>query len=79
MLNLHAAGVLDKCSAFNGKLSRSAVANMKIKTRGERAFAEENYEALVLNGRDPELIKSLRRAMSPLSPYRIKRFIRKMF
>lgn len=79
MLNLYAAGVLDKCSAFNSRLSRSAVANMKIETRGERVFAEENYDALVLNGIDLQLIKSLRKAMSPLSPYRIKRFIKKLF
>ena len=79
MLNLHTAGVLDKCGTFNGKLSYSAVANMKIETAGERAFAEENYEALVLNRRDPQLIKSLRKAMSPLSPYKIKRFIKKVF
>jgi len=79
MLNLHAAGALDKCGTFNGKLSYSAVANMKIETRGERAFAEENYEALVLNGRDSKLIKSLKKAMSPLSPYRIKKIIKKIF
>jgi hypothetical protein len=79
MLNLHAAGVLDKCAAFNGRLTRSAVAKMKIESWGERAFAEENYEALVLNGRDSELIKSLRKAMSPLSPYRTKKYIKKFF
>jgi hypothetical protein len=79
MLNLHIAGVLDKCGTFNGKLSYSAVANMKIETENELAFAEENYEALVLNRADPELIRSLKKAMSPLSPYRIKRFIKKLF
>ncbi len=79
MLNLHIADVLDKCGTFDGKLSYSAVANMKIETENERAFAEENYEALVLNRGDPKLIKAIRKAMSPLSPYRTKRFIKKFF
>jgi hypothetical protein len=79
MINLFIAGALDKCRTFNGKLSYSAVANMRIGNEGERAFAEENYEALVLKGSNPRLAKALRKAMSPLSPYRTKKFIRKIF
>jgi len=52
---------------------------MKIETEGEHAYAEENYEAPIAGGKGPALVKSLGRAMSPLSPYRIKRFIKKFF
>jgi hypothetical protein len=79
MLNLHIAGVLDKCRTFDGKLTCSAVANMKIETEGEHAYAQENYEAIIAGGKDSALARSLGMAMSTLSPYRVKRFVKKFF
>ena len=78
MLNLEAAGVLERCLAFRGKLRYSDVRNLRVDDIHTRAFAEENYRTLVAAGADPRLIKALRTALSPWSPYRRRKLFHKL-
>jgi len=77
MLNLEAAGMIEKCKSFKRRLSYSDVENLPIADMRDRIFARGNYEALVARGGDPHLIKALRTALSPLSPYKRKELFRR--
>jgi hypothetical protein len=76
MLNLKAAGVLEKCKTFDHKLDYNAVRNLPIENKHIQEYAKQNLDALRTAGCDPKLTKALERAMSPWYPYRIRRMLR---
>lgn len=59
MIHLEAAGVLDRCSAFDASLDAAVVANMEIPNDLVGYHVEENLRLLRRNGRDPALIAAL--------------------
>jgi len=77
MLNLEAAGIIEQCKSFEHRLSYSDVENLPIADMRDRIFARRNYEALVAGGGDPQLIRALRTALSPLSPYKRREMFRR--
>jgi hypothetical protein len=77
ILNLRAAGVLECCSTLPHELSYTDVKNLYLERETLRMFARENLKALIEKDEDPRLIKALKTALSPLSPYKRREMFRK--
>jgi hypothetical protein len=63
MLNLAAAGALDRCTTFPEPLTPSRIEDVVLRDTNERSFAMENLQALEVRQRHPELAAALRRLL----------------
>jgi hypothetical protein len=62
MIELHAAGALDRCATLPSEIDPAAVAAMVLTNESDLGFARENRRALERLGTDPELVAALRAA-----------------
>ena len=67
MINLRAAGALERCKTFPSDLNLEAVANMDLSKDVKRTFARQNLKALEGLGTDPELARTLAEALDKTS------------
>lgn len=79
MLNLKLAGVLDKCRTFDRDLSYADIAKVPLHGKAARALMRENYDAAVAMGSDPELIRAIRRCISPWKALRPRELPRSLW
>ena len=64
MIELQAAGVLERCPTFDIPLDLRRVARMPIRDENARHFAEENLHALEVQPKHRELVSALRHALA---------------
>jgi hypothetical protein len=77
MVTLHILGKLDRSPAFPLPLEAQAVAALRVYPRHTRQMNEDNLRALEASGRDDELQRAIRTAISPPLALRIGRYIRR--
>ena len=79
MINLHVAGVLDRCPAFDVPLDSKRVSKLIISGTSTRVYVEENIRALEKRGADRKLVKALRKILNrPLWQARLIKKLRRM-
>jgi len=66
MVNLRCVGVLERCSTFDKPLDVKRVAEIRASDLNTIAFLRENLEMLESQGKDPELQKALKSALTRL-------------
>jgi hypothetical protein len=81
MVNLELCGVLDRCRTFPRRLDYRRIGEMRLEMDNHRVFARENYDELFAGGRaeaHPRLARAMRRCLSPWTPFRPRRLIRRL-
>jgi len=63
MLNLELAGALHRCATLP-RLDLTRVTRLPASNHGARTFLQENYQAAIATGADPELTEALRQGLS---------------
>ena len=71
MINLHAVGALDRCTAFDTPLSIREVSKLIVSDDSIRAYVKENLKALENRRGDQKLYKTLRKILNR-SPWRAR-------
>jgi hypothetical protein len=64
-INLALAGVLDRCQTLHGPLDYREIRRMRFEGPGGRLLSEDNLQAAVACGADPQLIDAIRFTLSP--------------
>jgi hypothetical protein len=59
-INLYLVGALERCRTLDHTLDLDAIARMRIASKGDRAFVQENLEAAQRRGTNAALIEALR-------------------
>lgn len=71
MINLHIAGVLDRCKTVEGSFDPDRIRKLRVKHRETRDKFLENLEVLEHEGRDPELQIAIRAALKGLPAWKM--------
>ena len=71
MIELHVAGVMDRCTAFGDKLTPESASKIIVRPDdvSTRAFIQENLDSLEARGQDHQLCDALRKALHPGRPW----------